>query len=140
MAKTRKGEGIEGIQDELNWHGKALGSLADVKIAGIKKNMVAEFDTVTGVGINTREVINDAKPVCNDPIKLSAGPEYAATDKVSYFGIYVVRWPQGYQGFSIEIKFQLRICGNKIGRSPWILNTLLRLIIKSYVHMQELLY
>jgi len=83
LAKTRKGEGIEGIQDELNWHGKALGSLADVKIAGIKKNMVAEFDTVTGVGINTREVINDAKPVCNDPIKLSAGPEYAATDKIA---------------------------------------------------------
>ena len=82
MAKTRKGEGIEGIQDELNWHGKALGSIADVKIAGIKKNMVSEFDAVTGVGVNSQEVPNDVKPVDHSPIMLSSPPEYGADEKV----------------------------------------------------------
>jgi len=83
LAKTRKGEGIDGIQDELNWHGKALGAIADVKIAGIKKNMVNEFEKVTGVGINTRKPIDDASPVSSDPIYMSEGPSYGPTDKIA---------------------------------------------------------
>jgi transketolase len=88
LAKTRKGEGIDGIQDELNWHGKALGKIADVKIAGIKKNMVAEFDQISGVGLNTNKVIDDAPVLSDAPVLLAEPPNYAADAKVATRNAY----------------------------------------------------
>lgn len=88
LAKTRKGEGIDGIQDELNWHGKALGSIADVKIAGIKKNMVNSFESITGAGLNTRSPANDAPALPVGPVLLSEPPNYAADQKVATRNAY----------------------------------------------------
>ena len=85
LAKTRKGEGIEGIQGELNWHGKPIGKLADEKIRAIKSKMVTPYDAVTGVGLNTREPVDDAPKLSEDPIYLCEGPTYAEGAKVGHY-------------------------------------------------------
>jgi len=88
LAKTRKGEGIDGIQNELNWHGKPIGKISEEKIAAIKSRMVAPFDSLNGVGVNTRVPINDAPVLPTAPVYLAEPPSYAATDKVATRNAY----------------------------------------------------
>lgn len=88
LAKTFKGAGIPGIADEDNWHGKAIGAISEEKIAAIKAKMSCDFDSLSGVGVNTQAVVDDAKPVDLSAIKLTAPPNYAADSKVATRNAY----------------------------------------------------
>ena len=79
LAKTLKGKGIPGIEDEMNWHGKALGGKADAAIAAIEGEMVNK--NVRGEKLNSQIVIDDVKAVDTSAIALSEAPSY--TDKVA---------------------------------------------------------
>lgn len=81
LAQTLKGKGIPGIEDELNWHGKALGAKADAAIAAIEAQMANK--DITGEKLNTQVVIDDVKPVDPSAIPLSEKPSYAADAKVA---------------------------------------------------------
>lgn len=81
LAKTLKGKGIPGIEDEMNWHGKALGAKADAAIAAIEAEIVNK--DISGEKLNTQVVIDDAKPVDTSRIPLSEKPNYALGAKVA---------------------------------------------------------
>lgn len=81
LAKTYKGKGIPGIENELNWHGKALGGKADDAIAAIEAQMVDK--DISGEKLNTQVVADDVKPVDPSAIPLSEKPNYAADAKVA---------------------------------------------------------
>lgn len=86
LAKTYKGAGIPGIEDQLNWHGKALGDKANAAIEAIESRIVDK--NITGEKINTQIVVDDAKPVDMSEIKLSEPPTYAADSKVATRSAY----------------------------------------------------
>jgi len=88
LAKTYKGAGIPGISDELNWHGKALGNIADEKIAAIKSMMHTPFEKLSGKGVNTRVPVNDAPALDTAPITLWEGPNYEQGAKVATRNAY----------------------------------------------------
>lgn len=81
LAQTLKGKGIPGIEDELNWHGKALGGKADEAIAAIEAVMVDK--NITGEKLNTQVVVDDVKPADPSAILLSEKPTYAKDAKVA---------------------------------------------------------
>jgi len=81
LAQTFKGKGIPGIENELNWHGKALGAKADDAIAAIEAVMVNK--NITGEKLNTQVVVDDVKPVDPSAIALSEKPSYEAGVKVA---------------------------------------------------------
>jgi len=81
LAKTYKGKGIPGIENELNWHGKALGGKADDAIAAIEAQIVDK--NISGEKLNTQVVADDVKPVDPSAIPLSEKPTYAADAKVA---------------------------------------------------------
>ena len=83
LAKTYKGKGITGIEDQMNWHGKALGDKTAAAVAEIEKEMSDK--RISGKGVNERTVISDAQPVDNKPITLAEPPSYAAGVKVDIF-------------------------------------------------------
>lgn len=86
LAKTYKGAGIPGIEDQMNWHGKALGDKANDAIQAIEALIVNK--DITGEKINNQIVIDDAKPVDMSEIKLSAPPSYASDSKVATRNAY----------------------------------------------------
>jgi len=88
IAKTFKGAGIPNISDEPNWHGKALGALADEKIEAIKGMMSVPFGELSGVGVNTRVPVEDAPALDTAPITLWKGPSYAEGAKVATRNAY----------------------------------------------------
>jgi len=79
LAKTYKGKGVPGVENEMNWHGKALGGKADEAIAAIEAQMVDK--NVSGEKLNTQVVVDDVKPVDPSAIVLSEKPSYAADAK-----------------------------------------------------------
>jgi len=81
LAQTYKGKGIPGIEDELNWHGKALGGRAEEAIAAIEGQMVNKDVGIDG--LNMPVVVEDAAPVDPSPIVLSEKPTYAADAKIA---------------------------------------------------------
>jgi len=81
LAKTYKGKGIPGIEDEMNWHGKALGGKADAAIAAIEGQMTNP--NVSGEKVNSQIVVDDAKPVDASTIALSEPPSYAPGAKIA---------------------------------------------------------
>lgn len=86
LAKTNKGHGIPGIQNELNWHGKPIGKTAEDKILLIEAKMMTK--DITGVGVNTRTVVDDAPVLPTAPISLSEGPAYAEGTKLATRNAY----------------------------------------------------
>lgn len=81
LAKTLKGKGIPGIEDQLNWHGKAIGAKADEAIAAIEAQILDK--NISGAKLNTQVVVDDAKPVDKSAIPLSKKPNYALGAKVA---------------------------------------------------------
>jgi len=81
LAQTYKGKGIPGIEDELNWHGKALGAKADDAIAAIEGQMVDKNVSLEGLSLPV--VTDDAAPVDTSAIQLSEPPNYSPTDKIA---------------------------------------------------------
>lgn len=72
VAKTFKGKGFVGIEDELNWHGKPLGDKSAAVIAEIEKR-------IKNPGANKLKPIppiSDAPAVNIDNITLSEPPNY----------------------------------------------------------------
>lgn len=86
LAKTFKGMGIPGIEDEMNWHGKALGDKAKAAIEAITAQMVNK--NITGEKVNTQTVVDDAATLDKSPIKLSEPPTYAEGSKVATRAAY----------------------------------------------------
>ena len=79
VAKTYKGRGINGIEDEENWHGKALGDKAAKAIEEIKSRI--QNDGPHGLG--PQPVTDDAPSVCFNA-KLNEPPNYTLGQKVCY--------------------------------------------------------
>lgn len=87
LAKTLKGKGIPGIEDQMNWHGKALqDKTKEAAIEAIQSQMVDK--DITGEKVNQRSVIDDAAPVDKSPIRLSEPPNYAEGAKVATRNAY----------------------------------------------------
>ena len=83
LAKTFKGKGIPGIEDQMNWHGKAIGDKASAAIEAIEAVMVDK--NISGEKKNTQTVVEDAAAVDLSPIYLSEAPNYADGVKVRIF-------------------------------------------------------
>ncbi|EDV24065.1 Transketolase [Trichoplax sp. H2] len=77
IAKTLKGKGIPNIEDEENWHGKALGAKADEAIAAIS-SLISDSQLP-----QPQPVIDDAPGVNINEITLSEPPNYKLGDKVA---------------------------------------------------------
>ena len=86
LAKTYKGKGIPGIEDQLNWHGKAIGAKADEAIKAIEAEMVDK--DITGEKLNTQVVKDDVKPADPSAIPLSEMPTYPEGAKVATRNAY----------------------------------------------------
>ena len=71
--------GNSGVEDEENWHGKALGDKAASVIAEIKSRIQHKGDH----GLGPQPVISDA-PAITCSVKLSEPPNYTKGQKVSY--------------------------------------------------------
>lgn len=84
LAKTLKGKGIPGIENEMNWHGKPLGQKADDAIAAIEAVMVNK--NISGEKLNNQIVIDDVKLADPSAIVLSEPPSYK--DKVATRNAY----------------------------------------------------
>lgn len=79
VAKTFKGNGIPGIEDKDNWHGKPLGDKAEDAINSILKH-------ITNNGkpkLSPQPPKNDASPVGTSRISLSGPPSYTVGEKVA---------------------------------------------------------
>ncbi|XP_072027450.1 transketolase-like [Amphiura filiformis] len=79
VAKTFKGKGIPGIEDELNWHGKALGGKAEAALKAIGDLIVNKGPH----GMLPNPAVNDAPAVSIANIKLSEAPSYKKGDKIA---------------------------------------------------------
>ena len=78
VAKTYKGRGINGIEDEENWHGKALGDKASKAIEEIK----ARIQNDGPHGLKPQPVTDDAPAVCFNA-KLNEPPNYTLGQKIA---------------------------------------------------------
>jgi len=81
LAKTYKGKGIPGVEDQMNWHGKAIGDKSNAAIEAIDSLIVNK--NITGEKVNKAAVVDDAKVVDMSAIKLSEAPNYAEGVKVA---------------------------------------------------------
>ncbi|XP_013790219.1 transketolase-like isoform X2 [Limulus polyphemus] len=80
LAKTYKGKGIPGIEDEENWHGKPLGDKADDAINAIIKSMSNQGPPQL---CPQKPLKEDAPAVDISNISLSEPPSYNIGDKVA---------------------------------------------------------
>uniref|UniRef100_A0AAY4D6L9 Transketolase n=1 Tax=Denticeps clupeoides TaxID=299321 RepID=A0AAY4D6L9_9TELE len=96
VAKTLKGKGLKGIEDQENWHGKpipkdkvdALLSHLQSLIQSPNKTLIPELPA------------EDAKPADNSPICLPSPPAYNLGDKVSTrraYGVALAKLGEGSQ-------------------------------------------
>ncbi|XP_023239103.1 transketolase-like protein 2 [Centruroides sculpturatus] len=79
IAKTYKGHGLPGIEDQENWHGKPIGDKADGQINGLLK-------LITNNGrpkIGPKPPSDDASVTDNSIITLSSPPSYTIGEKVA---------------------------------------------------------
>lgn len=83
LGQTTKGKGCGAdIDNMMNWHGKPLGAKADGIIANLEAEMANK--SITGEGVNTQVMIEDAKPVVGTSrIRLSEAPNYPDGAKVA---------------------------------------------------------
>uniref|UniRef100_T2MGT2 Transketolase n=1 Tax=Hydra vulgaris TaxID=6087 RepID=T2MGT2_HYDVU len=81
LAKTYKGKGIPGVEDQMNWHGKPIGDKTVEAISAIESQMIDK--NISGENINHQIVIDDAKEIDIQPIYLSELPTYKPTDKIA---------------------------------------------------------
>lgn len=79
IAKTFKGKGIPGIEDEENWHGKPLKDRAEAALAIIKSQISDDGPHKLG----PQTVIDDAPPFKPVAIKLSEPPNYTLGEKAA---------------------------------------------------------
>ncbi|CAH1783241.1 unnamed protein product [Owenia fusiformis] len=79
LAKTFKGKGMQGIEDEENWHGKPMGGKAESMIEAIKANIVNQGPHT----LTIQAPVEDAPAVDITNIKLSDPPAYKRSDKVA---------------------------------------------------------
>eukprot|EP00112_Aurelia_sp_Birch-Aquarium-sp1_P019000 Seg4613.2 transcript_id=Seg4613.2/GoldUCD/mRNA.D3Y31 product="Transketolase-like protein 2" protein_id=Seg4613.2/GoldUCD/D3Y31 len=85
ICKTFKGRGIPGIEDEMNWHGKALGDKAEAAIKAIEGIMT---DTQGPYKVMRPAVVDDAKHFAPETIKLSEPPSYKLGEKIATRNAY----------------------------------------------------
>eukprot|EP00794_Sanderia_malayensis_P006005 gene6004-6703_t len=85
LCKTLKGKGIPGIEDEMNWHGKALGDKAEATIKAIEAQM---SDPNGPYKITRPEVVEDAKHLVKETITLSEPPSYKIGEKIATRNAY----------------------------------------------------
>uniref|UniRef100_T1J4F3 transketolase n=1 Tax=Strigamia maritima TaxID=126957 RepID=T1J4F3_STRMM len=80
LAKTMKGKGLEGIENEDNWHGKALGDKADKIIKLLENSMKNQ-----GVNkiIPQKPLVDDAPKIDITNIKLSEPPSYKLGEMIA---------------------------------------------------------
>lgn len=79
LAKTFKGKDFPGIEDQMNWHGKALGEKAEEVLSHLTsliKNPSAERPSITSPA-------NDTPDVSIANVSLSSAPGYNKGDKVA---------------------------------------------------------
>lgn len=79
LAKTYKGKGIPGIEDEENWHGKPLGEKANDAVEEILKSVVNNVPASPYV----KSPSGDVPPVDDSPISLSEPPSYKLGEMVA---------------------------------------------------------
>lgn len=80
IAKTYKGKGLAGIEDQDNWHGKALGDKANGAINGLLKTMTNQSQTTLSP---QKPEKRDAPDVDISNIALSEPPNYKLGEKVA---------------------------------------------------------
>uniref|UniRef100_A0A1W7R9D2 Transketolase n=1 Tax=Hadrurus spadix TaxID=141984 RepID=A0A1W7R9D2_9SCOR len=80
LAKTYKGNGIPGIEDQENWHGKPLGDKAEDAINSIHKMIVNNGKTKL---LPQPPLKDDASPMNLSDIALSEPPKYSIGEKVA---------------------------------------------------------
>jgi transketolase len=85
LAKTYKGKGIPGIEDEENWHGKPLGAKTEEALTAINGALVNP-----NIRLVPKPPIKDAAVVGTDysGVSLSEPPKYAIGDKVATRAAY----------------------------------------------------
>jgi len=85
ICKTLKGKGIPGIENEMNWHGKALGDKAKSAIEAIESAMQ---DKNGPYKVARPEVTDDAKHFAPETVTLSEPPSYKIGEKVATRNAY----------------------------------------------------
>uniref|UniRef100_A0A2C9JCY4 Transketolase n=1 Tax=Biomphalaria glabrata TaxID=6526 RepID=A0A2C9JCY4_BIOGL len=78
LAKTFKGQGIPGVADAENWHGKPLGDKAKEAIAAIRENIANSGPH----NLIAQQPTLDLSPV-NTHVELSAAPSYKLGESVA---------------------------------------------------------
>ncbi|RUS75717.1 hypothetical protein EGW08_016532 [Elysia chlorotica] len=78
VAKTFKGQGVPGIADADNWHGKPLGAKSEAAIKAIKENIVNSGPH----GIVPPEPALTLKPI-NPAVQLATAPAYKLGENVA---------------------------------------------------------
>lgn len=79
LAKTFKGHGFKGIENELDWHGKPIGDKASAVIADLRKLVNEETLVRPAIPKITAKVPEIKKET---PIKLSSPPNYDGKKEV----------------------------------------------------------
>lgn len=79
-ASCLTGRGYPGIEDEENWHGKALGAKAAEAIEACKKLI----QNPGPHGLKPLDIIDDAPEIKIPQITLSEPPNYKLGDKASF--------------------------------------------------------
>ncbi|KAG2455210.1 TKTL2 protein, partial [Polypterus senegalus] len=78
IAKTFKGKGIEGVEDQDNWHGKPIPKdKADVLIANLQANIQ------TNKSLSPEEPVQDAVNIEISGLCMPSPPKYSIGDKVA---------------------------------------------------------
>jgi len=100
VAKTFKGQGLEGIADEDNWHGKPLGSKAQGYIDHLTQQIVNLHDNggLKALGPEDALDVLEGTPA-HPPHLLSQAPEYKAGDKIATraaYGTALQKMGKGY--------------------------------------------
>ncbi|XP_066527970.1 transketolase-like protein 2 [Hoplias malabaricus] len=79
VAKTFKGKGLEGIEDQDNWHGKPI---PKDRVGGLLAHLKSQIQA-PNKPLHPELPNEDAAPVDYKPIKLLCAPEYKIGDKIS---------------------------------------------------------
>ncbi len=118
LAKTFKGSGLKGIENELDWHGKPLGDKAAGIVADLKKLVNEE----TLVRPEIRKITAKAAEIKKDKeIKLASPPNYdgkkeiatrlahgTALEKLGKSCEYVIALDGDTKNSTYSIKFHVR--------------------------------
>lgn len=80
IAKTLKGKGLPGIEDQENWHGKPLGDKADSAIEVILKKVVNNGNSLLSP---QKPLKDDAPKISIANIKLSEPPSYKLGEEIA---------------------------------------------------------